>query len=356
LHKIILDKSGKPVDYEFVEANSAFERLTGLKREGIAGKRATEVIPGLAEDPADWIGKYSKVALTGDSIEFESYSEPLKKWFSISAYSPKNGYFATIFDDITERKNVEEKLLAALKSTTEALIEKDKFFSIIAHDLKSPFNGILGFLNMLNDDYSALSDEERKKFILSVLKSSKKVYSLLEQMLEWRSLHGGKLDGPTIKINVRSLADDATSPLLSAMEKKRIKFQTNMDGAMVSAQEIMLERVIANLVSNAIKFTPSDGKGVVSISAAKTWNGFVQITVSDNGKGIPEEIMPLMFTNTAVTTSGTDGETGTGLGLPMVKTMVEKMGGKIWVETKVASKDDPASGSKFHFTLPSAQG
>ena len=242
-----------------------------------------------------------------------------------------------------------------MKSTTEANVEKDKFFSIIAHDLKSPFNGILGFLQMLNDEYPALSDEERKKYISIALKSSKKAFSLLEQMLEWRSLHGGKLDGPTIKINVRSLADGATSPLLSAMEKKRIKFQINTGDAMVSAQEIMLERVVANLVSNAIKFTPSDGNGVISISAAKTRDGFVQITVADNGRGIPEKIMPLMFTNTAVTTSGTDGETGTGLGLPMVKTMVEKMGGKIWVETKVASKDDPASGSKFHFTLPSAQ-
>jgi len=263
--------------------------------------------------------------------------------------------FYGIAKDISDYKNIKKNLQDALFAAKKANDDKDKFFGIIAHDLKSPFSGMLGLLNMLNEDYSNMSDEDRKKFISFALKSSKNAFSLLEQMLEWRNLYGGSMDGPTIKMNVRSSVDLAVSPLLPSAMKKRINIQINTDHTNVSAQEMMFGRVIANLVSNAIKFTPSDGKGVISIRAAKTDNGFMQITVADNGRGMSGERLSSLFSSNISSMSGTDGETGTGLGLPMVKTMVEKMGGKIWAESQVASKDDPASGTKFHFTLPAAQ-
>lgn len=109
-HKVIVDENNRPVDYFFIEVNDAFEKLTGLKKENIIGKRITEVIPGIEKDPADWIGKYGKVSLTGKEIKFESYSEQLKKWFFVSASSPDKGFFITIFEDITERKNIENAL------------------------------------------------------------------------------------------------------------------------------------------------------------------------------------------------------------------------------------------------------
>ncbi len=109
-HKIVVDKSGKPVDYIFVEVNDAFERMTGLKREQIIGKKVTDVLVGIEKDPADWIGIYSKVALTGKPIQFENHAEPLGKWFKVSAYCPEKGYFVALFEDITDRKNVEEAL------------------------------------------------------------------------------------------------------------------------------------------------------------------------------------------------------------------------------------------------------
>ena len=264
--------------------------------------------------------------------------------------------FYGIARDITRRKSDQEKLQRALKDAKEAIDDKDKFFGLIAHDLKSPFNGMLGLTRMLYEEYSTLSDEDRKLFILNILKSSQKAFDLLEQMLEWHNLHGGKLSGPTTNINVRSLVDGAVGPLIPSAMKKRISLKNDAGYQLVSAQEMMFGRVIANLVSNAIKFTPSDGKGVISISAAKTTDGFTQITVADNGKGMSEWTLSQLFIDNTSSNLGTDGETGTGLGLSMVKTMVEKMGGKIWAETKVASKDDPTSGSKFHFTLPSAQG
>lgn len=112
-HKIIVDKTGKPVDYVFLEVNRAFETMTGLQREKIIGKRVTEVLKGIESDPADWIGVYGKVALTCESIQFESFNETLAQWFHVSAYSPKRGYFVAIFENITERKKAEQEVWRA---------------------------------------------------------------------------------------------------------------------------------------------------------------------------------------------------------------------------------------------------
>jgi len=109
-HKIVTDRNGKPVDYIFLEVNKGFEDLTGLKRKDLLGKNATDAMPGIENDPADWIGTYGKVALTGEDIRFENFSESLNKYYSIYAYSPQPGHFVTIFEDINDRKLAEEKL------------------------------------------------------------------------------------------------------------------------------------------------------------------------------------------------------------------------------------------------------
>ena len=132
LHEIILNKKGVPVDYKFLEVNSAFEHLTGLKSKNIIGKKVTEVMPGIEKDPADWIGKYGKVALTCQEIRMEQYAQPLNRWYSVLAFCPRKGQFATIFEDITERKIAEQKLKDSeeqvrllLDSTAEAIYGLD---------------------------------------------------------------------------------------------------------------------------------------------------------------------------------------------------------------------------------------
>jgi len=123
-HKIILDDSGKPVDYEFIEVNKAFEQMVGIKKEDIIGKRVTKLLPGTENDPADWIGTYGKVSLNRLSIKFENFSKDIGKWFWVSAYSHAKGYFATIFDDITDRKQNEEKLKKYQENLEEMIKER----------------------------------------------------------------------------------------------------------------------------------------------------------------------------------------------------------------------------------------
>ena len=120
--KLIVDENEKPVDYVFLEVNYAFEKMTGLKKENIIGKSVTEVLPGTEKEPADWLGKYGEVALTGKTLKFENYSAALNKWFFVSASSTEQGFFTTVFEDITERKEA-EMALAESKDKFRGLVE-----------------------------------------------------------------------------------------------------------------------------------------------------------------------------------------------------------------------------------------
>ena len=115
-HKVVVDDNNKPIDYKYLEVNPRFEELTGLKKENLIGKTVTEAIPGTENDPADWIGKFGNVGLTGIPLIVEEYSEAIQKWFKVSGYSPKKGYFAVTFTDITDMKIAEQKLKESEKN------------------------------------------------------------------------------------------------------------------------------------------------------------------------------------------------------------------------------------------------
>jgi PAS domain S-box-containing protein len=156
LHKIILNKNLAPIDYTFIEVNNAFLEQTGLKREKIIGQKVTKIIPGIEKDPADWIGFYGKVALTGEEIKFEQYSEQLKKWYSVTAYSPKEQHFATIFTDITERKQADE-LQAVIYQISEA-VHSTKDLDMLYKSIHKILEQILDVTNF----YIAQYDDETK--------------------------------------------------------------------------------------------------------------------------------------------------------------------------------------------------
>ena len=151
-HQIILDKAGKPIDYVFLEVNDAFERMTGLKKEKIIGKKVTEVLKGIENDPADWIGTYGKVALTCEPLQFENFAQPLDKWYNISAYCPEKGYFVAIFEDITERKKAEEKLKTTLNRFYDSLANMHGSILLVSTE------GCVEFANQSFCDYFNLKE------------------------------------------------------------------------------------------------------------------------------------------------------------------------------------------------------
>jgi PAS domain S-box-containing protein len=144
-HKIVVDENNKPIDYIFLEANSKFEDLTGLNHKDIIGKKVTDVIPGIENDPAQWIDIYGRVALEGKELRFEQFAEHLGKWYSVSAYSPKRGYFATVFEDITDRKQTEEEL-QNYQNHLEELVKERTTELTMAHEQSQKYLDVAGVM------------------------------------------------------------------------------------------------------------------------------------------------------------------------------------------------------------------
>lgn len=245
-------------------------------------------------------------------------------------------------EEITSQK---EAILKQNEQLQELNATKDKFFSIIAHDLKNPFNVILGFSDLIVTSNILFGPEEMKRFVLSIQKAAKSAYELLENLLEWSRSQTGRIEFAPEVIKLDELITDTISITWSNSQVKNIQVSYEPDETIVIyADRNMINTVLRNLVTNAIKYTHKSG--MVKIAATKNGDN-VQISVMDNGVGIsPEVIEKLFLVSEKTSTPGTEDEKGTGLGLLLCKEFVEKHGGKIWVESELEK------GSEFKFTLP----
>jgi signal transduction histidine kinase len=235
------------------------------------------------------------------------------------------------------KKNAEE--LKILNAT------KDKFFSIIAHDLKNPFNSLLGFSELLKNDFDSLEKEDMRKFIDIIHDSSNHGFNLLENLLQWSRTQTGTIEFYPRLINIHRLIVDCINIYQNNANKKHIQiFNDIPEDFFLFGDKEMLSTVFRNLISNAIKFTLKNGK--VKIKVQKNSRNAV-ISVIDTGVGVPEEkIRDLFKIDVQVSTMGTSNEKGTGLGLILCKEFVEKHGGKIKVES------ERKNGSEFKVILP----
>ncbi|MCD6113099.1 MAG: HAMP domain-containing histidine kinase, partial [Bacteroidales bacterium] len=222
---------------------------------------------------------------------------------------------------------------------------KNKFFSIIAHDLKNPFNTLLGFTNLLKNGYNELDDNERKIYVEQINNSSEAVFSLLQNLLQWSRTQINSIDLKKEKIDLYNLTNQTLALLQISAENKNINLQSNITpNTFVYADPNMTTTVIRNLISNAIKFTKEGGKILIG---SNVYNNFVKVRIEDTGVGISnKDISKLFKIDSVFKTEGTQKEKGTGLGLIICKEFVEKNGGEIWVESK------EGIGSTFIFTLP----
>jgi PAS domain S-box-containing protein len=250
--------------------------------------------------------------------------------------------------DITERKQAELIIQQQYKRMQELNNTKDKFFSIIAHDLRSPFQSLLSTSELLATEIERMSHEEIVSFSFGINNNLKSLYGLLENLLQWSMMQRNLLEYEPENLNLFDLTNKIIEISIESALKKNISISNNADtGTLVYADVYMLHSIIQNLITNAVKFTPIGGK--ITISSVQNGD-FVEISVQDTGIGMEPGISSELFNfNKPFTTNGTAGEKGTGLGLSLCKEFVERNDGKIWVESELGK------GSKFTFTLQKAE-
>ncbi len=262
-------------------------------------------------------------------------------------YDDKNNLIAvaSISRDMTDLRKAGQEIKESELELRETIAAKDRFFSIIAHDLKNPLNSILGFSELLLKDFSGYDKEEILTFLRMINSSSKQVHNLLENLLNWSGAQTGRMIFEPGSIDVHSAVESVFLHIEgNAWEKNLVIMNMVRPGTLVYADENMVRTILRNLISNAVKFTRPKGKITVR---SRNHKECIDILVTDNGIGIPEDILGNLFRiDKKVTRSGTANEEGTGLGLILCKEFAEKNNGSI----KVISKAE--KGSTFSLRLP----
>ncbi|MFA6127931.1 MAG: PAS domain-containing sensor histidine kinase [Bacteroidales bacterium] len=257
-------------------------------------------------------------------------------------------HIAAFAIDITEKKLAENEIKSKNKELQDLVAAKDKLFSIIAHDLKSPFTSFLGFTRMMVDDLPSLRLEEIQKMALSMRKSADNLYILLENLLEWSRIERGITSFDPQSISLLPKITESLQSVHETANKKEIQVSLDVSKDLkVFCECNMLSSIIRNLIYNAVKYTQRGGK--VNVTAKPVSGNMVEISVRDNGIGMEQDLLDKLFQlNDQTSSKGTDGEPSTGLGLIICKDFVEKHQGNIWAESEIGK------GSTFHFTLPSS--
>jgi signal transduction histidine kinase len=239
------------------------------------------------------------------------------------------------------------KLEKSEKQLQQANADKDKFFTIIAHDLKSPFNGLLGLTTLISESFDELPHHEMKNLLLELKNSAANVYALVEGLLSWSQIQTGKISYKKEKTDLAKISSKVTEQFATSAKNKDILLEQQIEkNTFAIADEKSISTVLRNLVSNAIKYTNPGGE--ISVSAIQK-NNHVEITVADTGVGMKKTKLDKLFSiSEKISEPGTGNEKGTGLGLILCKEFVEKNDGTIWAESK------PGKGSRFIFTLPAA--
>ncbi len=269
--------------------------------------------------------------------------------WSIRAEYDESGHvcgFASTARDISKRKQAELEIKLKNDELLKLITEKDKFFSIIAHDLRSPLSAFLGLTQSMAKALPGLQMAEIQKIAVNMRNSSANLFRLLENLLDWARMQQGLIPFKPEEARLLPILKESLTMVLEPAQNKQIDMAYEIpDGMEVFADSNMLKTVIRNLVSNAVKFTPKGGK--ISISAKVADDKTIEISVKDSGIGMNSAITDNLFRlDVRTNRMGTEGELSTGIGLLLCKEFVEKHGGGIWVK----SKED--KGSVFYFTIP----
>lgn len=331
LHEIVTDDAGKPVDYVFLMVNRTFEAQSGLASQNIVGRPITEVIPGITEAP--FLDTYGKVALSGEPIRFEQYVPQLERHFDICAFSPAPGQFATVFFDITQRKQTE----AALQARNEELV---RFTYTVSHDLKSPLVTIQTFLGFLEKDIQAADTARIESDLGHIRAAGVKMARLLDELLELSRI--GRKANPPETAPLQRIVAEALDLVAGRIAQRGIRVRVTELPVRLHGDLARLVELYQNLIDNAAKFMGDQADPGIEIGATPA-GGEITLFVRDNGLGIDPRHKHKLFGLFEKLHPGTEG---TGIGLALVKRIVEVHGGRISVESA-----GPGQGATFRFTL-----
>ena len=342
----------KDHESHFLRVNKALAQFLGLNDPAQAIKK-TDFDFFTGEHAQQAYEDEQKIIRTGQLLsteEKETHHDRPDTWVSTIKLplSDKDGNIIGTFGisrDITKNKLAEEEI--KLKNELLQIInsEKDKFFSILAHDLRGPLSAFVSATQIIAEEIQTMGIEEIKEITLSMKTSATNIYSLLENLLEWSRLRRGVMDFIPEKINLKKKIEECVAVLSESARKKGIEILISIPEVIdVLADSHMFDTVIRNLISNAIKFTPVGGK--VTLTAGYIEDHTVEIKISDSGIGMTPELKDKLFLlNEKTSRKGTEGEPSTGLGLLLCKEFIEKHNGKIRVESEVGK------GSTFSFTI-----
>ena len=245
---------------------------------------------------------------------------------------------------ITELRNNNNELINKREELSSLVKTKDKLFSVLAHDLQSPFMGISGLSDMIKENVEKGNTDEVIEYSKMIADTTKRTSTLFTNILDWAASQTGELEMKHTINNLDECLDETIALLQDHQQRKNITIQRDNTNIEFSSDPNALKTVLRNLISNALKFTPNDG--IIKISAKKSKDEVV-VSISDSGVGIKSDLIPMIFKmDSYISTEGTDQEQGTGIGLSLCREMIARHNGKIWAESELGQ------GSVFHFSLP----
>ena len=329
---------------EYILRSGKAELITRERDNELVREGETEVV---GTQSAIWLGIPLKIRdhtmgalVVQDYENEETYTEKEKQILEVVAYPISRAI---------ERKIVEQERKELILKLSKLNASKDKLFSLISHDLRSPFNSLLGFSEILTTEYDSLTHDEIKEYLNVIYEASKNLYGMTNNLLQYSRFQVGRFDFQPVQINLNSLIKKNLNLLKGNAIRKEISMSAKLNADVyVFADEDMLNSTVQNIISNSIKFTPRGGEVKISTEIIPFFSevSHVKVTIEDNGIGISRSELDKILSEEIISTPGTEREYGTGLGLLIVKEFVEKNGGRIDVKSKLNH------GTSFSFTLP----
>jgi PAS domain S-box-containing protein len=332
---IVIDSSRRIIDL-----NRTAENMFGFNLNKIAGCSLTQAFNDLPQFTDCLCGDCQK----HEAIEYNG------RFFRISDSILSDGKIwdigrMVLIHDVTEEKLIEIELKKKQEELLNAVKTKDRFFSIIAHDLKNPFQGILGYTEILKEDYRKASDEDMNLYISNLYNLAHNTSKMLENLLQWSRIQQNTMDFKPVQFDAGACISRITEIYAPTAELKKIRIISDIKiQCSIFADENMFKTIVRNLINNAVKFTKVGG--TIELSAFRT-EQFMEFKIKDNGVGMDANTLNGIFRiDKNISSRGTAGEEGTGLGLLLCKEFAEKNNGRIWAESY------PDKGSTFYFSLP----